>query len=129
MNLDKLFGIHEQALQVQTQRTRLLSENLANSDTPGYKARDLDFRNILSGVESVSPAALNTTSPLHLQGGDSVLGYQVQYRQPHQPSIDGNTVESHTEMAAFTDNSMRYMASLRFINGKISTIMSAIRGE
>lgn len=129
MNFDRLFGIHEQALQVQNQRTRLLAENLANSDTPGYKARDLDFREVLRNVDNNSSEDLRTTSPLHIQSGSTFMGQQVQYRLPQQPSIDGNTVESHTEMAAFTDNAMRYMATLRFINGKISTIMSAIRGE
>ena len=129
MNLNNIFGVHENALAVQSRRSELLAENLANSDTPGFKARDIDFKKALSAASAGEVSSLQSTSQKHIQPDEQYMGYAVEFRVPQQPSIDGNTVESHIEMAEFTNNAMRYMASLRFINGKVSTLMSAIRGE
>lgn len=130
MSLDSAFGIHEGALRLQSQRARILAENLANADTPGYKARDIDFQSALTAAQKDSASGpLAQSNTRHIQPQGFVAGAEIMYRTPMQPSLDGNTVEAQTEMSAYTDNAMRYLASLRFLNGKINGLMSAIRGE
>ena len=124
--IDRAFGVHAEALQLRARRGELLASNLANADTPNFKARDLDFRNALS--EAQAATALATTNPGHLrtQGGGSA---QAMYRVPAQSSLDGNTVDTQVEQAKFAENSVRYSTSLRFLSGKISSLMTAIKGE
>ncbi len=131
INLDKAFGIHDDALLVRAERARMIAGNLANADTPHFKARDMDFRAVLGAVtDGAKGAVVRTTHPQHLPAGDSrVPGAELLYRQPNQPSIDGNTVDPHMEKAAFMDNALRYQASLRFLGGKMRTLMTAIRGD
>jgi flagellar basal-body rod protein FlgB len=128
INFDNAFGIHPQALKVRDQRAELLASNLANADTPNYKARDLDFRSILKGVQP-SSLKLATTQPGHQQFKGAVPGQEPLYRNPHQPSLDGNTVESEQEHIRFAENALQYQASLNFLDGKISGLRTAIRGE
>lgn len=132
LSFEKVLGIHEPALHMQSRRAQLLAANIANADTPGYKARDIDFRAALQQVQNTAPGQAGqmlVTSKRHLQPTDEMGGDEVLYRQPLQASLDGNTVESHVEMAAFTENSMRYLMSLRFISGKFKTLTMAIRGQ
>jgi flagellar basal-body rod protein FlgB len=129
-SLDNPFGIHQQALLVRERRAQLLGENLANADTPHYKARDLDFRMVLDGARAQTWPGLKTTHALHIPGGNaSVAAEEALYRVPTQPSIDGNTVDPQTERSAFLDNALRYQASLQFLDGRIRTLTSALRGE
>ncbi len=129
ISIDNVFGIHEDAMRIQTRRAQLLAQNLANSDTPGYKAKDIDFRAALQQMQSGSAAPLKVTRPGHIQPDGTFLGVEEMYRIPTQPSLDGNTVEPHVEMGEFTDNSMRYLMTLRIMSGRIKGMMSAIRGE
>ncbi len=122
-----IFGIHEQALMVASRRMTLLAGNLANAETPGYKARDIDFRAVLG--KATGEAALRTTNPRHLDGGDSIGGSRVLYRSVMQPSLDGNTVDPSIERSQFMENALRYQATLRFLNGKISGLREAIGGR
>lgn len=108
--IDAQLGIHATALQLRAQRLELLASNIANAATPGYKARDLDFRAALASAESGHP------SPA------------VQFRVPVQSSLDGNTVELATEQLQFAENSVQYRTTLAFLNGRISTLMAAIKG-
>ncbi len=128
INFDKALGVLPQALALREKRSQVLASNLANADTPGYKARDLDFQSVLkqSMPKSVS---MDRTQTGHIVPGDNLLGAQLMYRNPHQASLDGNTVESHIEHAKYAENAVQYQASLRFINGRISGLMTAIRGE
>ena len=126
-SFDKALGVHEPALHLQSQRSQLLAENLANADTPDYKARDMDFQLALQQAIG-EPGELVTTHRQHMQP-DGYAAEEPMFRNPQQASIDGNTVEQHVEMAAFTDNSMRYLASLRFMSGKFNTLKSAIKGQ
>lgn len=134
INFDKALGIHEQALMLRAQRNGILATNIANADTPNYKARDIDFRAALASASggSSSTLSLQTTEPGHLpaDGGNglSPLGAQLQYRLPQQRSLDGNTVETHIEEAAYADNAVRYQASLQFLGGKFASLKSAITG-
>ncbi len=131
---ESIFGIHESALKIREHRAELLANNLANADTPNYKARDLDFRTALqdahSGTRSSETASMTKTNARHIDGEvfSSTSSY-LMYRQPTQPSLDGNTVETHIEKAQFMENGMQQTATLEFINGKITGLREALRGE
>lgn len=131
-NFESYLGVHAPALNLQARRAQVLASNLANADTPGYKARDIDFRNVLQGLDSgmQSGNTLRMTHQRHLASDLSGPGgYELLYRQPGQPSLDGNTVEQQVEMAAYADNAMRYLTSLRFLSGKFNTMRTAIKGQ
>ena len=130
-SLENALGLYEAALKVRAQRMEVLSSNLANADTPGYKARDLDFKSVLANYQSnsVPASALKTTHSGHMQQPGSVMGGQLQYRNPTQPSIDGNTVDPQLEKSKFMENALQYQATLQFINGRISTLRKAMKGE
>lgn len=106
----------------------VLASNLANADTPGFKARDLEFGSVLKGTQD-KRVNMEATHSGHIDSNQKNFGGQLLFAIPHQPSLDGNTVETHIEQGKFTDNSLRYMASLRFINGRVSGIKTALRGE
>jgi flagellar basal-body rod protein FlgB len=126
---ENIFGIHEQALLLHGQRLGVLATNLANADTPNYKARDLDFSEVLSHTgEQTLP--MQITQAAHItQSEDELAGGELKYRNPYQASLDGNTVEMPVEQAAFSENNVRYQASLNFINLKISEMQLAIAGQ
>lgn len=126
---DPLFGIHAQALHVQRRRMELLAGNIANADTPGFQARDLDFKAALSQALSGS-GPMTATQPEHLQGGGlGTADPTLMYRVPLQPSADGNTVDVQIEQAAFMDSALHYQASLSFLDGKLKSLLTAITGE
>ncbi len=128
--LDKAFGIHDQALAVRAERTRVLAANLANADTPNYLARDVDFRAALGQVEDrLNGVGVRVTNGRHLAGADAGVVTTAQYRVPEQPSMDGNTVDVHAEKARFLDNALRYQASLQFLNSRIRGLRAAIGGQ
>ncbi len=129
MKFDQVFGIHEQALKLRARRAEVLAGNIANVDTPGYKARDFDFHHVLQNEVNASQH-LATTKPGHIQVGMGVVpASQMGYRVPSQPSLDGNTVDSQLEHAAFASNALEYQASLRFVSGQVRTLMTAIKGQ
>ena len=128
INFDNALGIHPQSLVLREKRSELLASNLANADTPNYKARDLDFKAVLNNT--LAPAqSMERTHEGHFSPKQHLLGATVMYRNPHLASLDGNTVESHIEQAKYSQNAVQYQASLSFINGKFRGLMSAIRGE
>lgn len=125
-------GIHEQALALRGQRAEILATNLANADTPNYKARDLDFQLMMAAAVSDSQSkGLRTTHARHiaLREGIGLHGSAIKYRQSQQPAVDGNTVDTQMEQAAFVDNAIRYQATLMFLGGRIQTLLTAIREE
>ena len=126
--IDQAFGTHATALQLRAERAQLLAANLANADTPGFKARDIDFKQALASAQG-GAGPLLTTQANHLAGLDADASTTALYRTPLQPSLDGNTVDVATEQAAFGENSNRYLASLTFLNGRIRGLMTALRGE
>jgi len=128
INFDNALGIHPQALVLREKRSEILAANLANVDTPDYKARDLDFKAVLSQTLA-SENHLDRTRQGHMPAPNMVLGGDLLYRNPQQASLDGNTVEAHIEQSKYAENAVQYQASLRFINGKFSGLMSALRGE
>lgn len=130
ITLDNILGIHQRALGLRAERAELLSGNIANADTPGYKARDIDFQQALQQAQSAQETiGLNQTHQRHIAADGEPSFDQLQYRIPSQPSIDGNTVDSQIEKAEFTKNSLAFNASFTFLNGRIVGMRSAIRGE
>ena len=126
---DNIFGIHEQALLLQGQRVGILATNLANADTPNYKARDIDFSAVLAHTDA-APLPLSVTDGAHILLNDPTTpSADLMFRNPYQASLDGNTVEMPIEQAAFAENNVRYQASLGFINGTISDLTLAINGQ
>lgn len=126
------------ALELLARRQQVLSSNIANADTPGYKARDIDFASALANAQASQSGAAaggalstsaRTTRPGHLAAVVTTEDPQLQWRQAEQPSLDGNTVDLDRERANFADNALRYEATLRFINGNVKTMLSAISGQ
>lgn len=144
-NMTSNLDFHSKALVLRAERQRTIASNIANADTPGYAARDLNFKEAMANATGESPAnlraagsntagsAAGTTHPKHIAlaggtgtlGGPSNLGYVAQ----SQPSADGNSVDLDRERANFVDNSVRYESTLRFINGSAKSLLSAIQGQ
>ena len=113
---ENIFGIHEQALMVHGQRLGVLAANLANADTPGYKARDIDFGAVLvADAQGETQLPLQVTHAAHItfDDADAPAG-DLKYRNPYQASLDGNTVEMPVEQAAFSENNVRYPGQPQF---------------
>lgn len=125
---DRIFSSHDEALVLRAQRANVLASNLANADTPNYKARDIDFRAALSDVQGAA-LGLQKTRAGHLPAGAASAGVQQAYRVPTHPSLDGNTVDPQQEQARFSENAVQYQATLTFLNGRISGLMGALKGE
>jgi flagellar basal-body rod protein FlgB len=136
--LDKMVGgldFQSKALVLRAERQRAIASNIANVDTPGYVARDFKFKDAMEAATSSSSLVTgNKTNARHMDmpelsdstiGGGQKLGYSVQ----SQPNLDNNTVDLDRERANFVDNSVRYEATLRFINGQAKTMLSAITGQ
>jgi flagellar basal-body rod protein FlgB len=129
ISIDSALGIHADALRLRERRTEILANNLANADTPGFKARDLDFGAVLA---QQSPGmALAGTDPGHIRepAHSTAAAAELLYRIPMQSSLDGNTVDPHLEKAAFAENTVRYQATLMLLGSKITGLKNAIRGE
>ena len=131
LNFDNILGPHETALNMQARRAQILGANLANADTPGYKAKDIDFKSVLAeaGNGNISSSSMRVTNAKHIEPEGYVFGAEMMYRIPMQASLDGNSVESQVEMAEFSENAMRYMMSLRIVNGRFNKMLTAFRGE
>lgn len=133
VNLDTYLGVHAAALKVRSQRTEVLAANLANADTPNYQARDIDFKSALAAASGSKAGGVHlaTTSTGHI-GAATVNGTptpDLKYRVPLAPSLDGNTVDTQLEQAAFAENSVRYQATLTFLNAKFRGLLTAITGQ
>ena len=113
---DSLFGIHGMALELRAQRLGVLTSNIANAATPGYKARDIDFAGALKAMSQGASAA-------------QAIGAATQYRVPVMPSLDGNTVELATEQTAFAENAIGYESTLAMIQDRVTTLTRALKGD
>lgn len=130
--IDSMFQFHQAALNLRAARQELIASNIANADTPNYKARDIDFAKALQNVMAGTDEGLDMsrTTPEHFNGasGDTVMGSPVMYRTPLQPSADGNTVDMDVERAQFADNALRYEASVRFLSDRVKDVLAALQG-
>jgi flagellar basal-body rod protein FlgB len=140
-NMTKALDFHAKALVLRAERQRVIASNIANADTPGYAGRDINFKDAMTAATGASANTLPLTSSSSSQGashanhialqattasmGSSALAYTTQT----QPAMDGNSVDMDRERANFVDNSVRYEATLRFINGQSKTLLSAIQGQ
>jgi len=130
--LDQFLAAGAQALDLRARRSEVLASNIANADTPGYKARDFDFaaqlRAAMGGADTGHGAiAMQRTSPRHLGGSPSASpAVDLKYRVPAQSSIDGNTVETETELAQFSDNALHYQADIAFLSSQIRMLQAAV---
>lgn len=125
---EALFGIHAQALSIQRRRMEMLASNIANADTPGYKARDIDFKTALAQAMS-GGSPLDRSQAGHQQATGINADPSVQYRVALQASVDGNSVDVQTEQGQFMDAAMHYQASLSFLDGRLKSLLTAITGE
>ena len=127
ISFSNALGVHERALLLRTERATVLANNLANADTPGFKARDFDFAAALRGATAEPGLQIQRTNARHL-GADTpaVISTDLQYRVPLQPSIDGNTVDSQLETAAFARNAMDFAASFRLLNSRLNGLSKAL---
>lgn len=136
--LDDLLAVHANSLRLRARRTNILASNIANADTPNYKARDLEFAEVLR--DAAGPARrrfsggnaaglLHTTSARHITNESTPATARLMYRQPQQASLDGNTVDKDLEQARFAENTVRYQASLEFASSRVKGLMRALRSE
>jgi flagellar basal-body rod protein FlgB len=134
LSIDSYLGVQQDALNVQSKRMEVLAKNLANADTPDYKAQDIDFRAALAqaGSAGASLQMAGTSSGQNIgtaSPGSVDLSSALKYRTPLAPSIDGNTVDTQMEQAAFAENTVRYQATLTFLTGSLKELMTAITGQ
>ena len=133
--MESVFGIHEHALEVRRERQNILANNLANADTPNFKARDLDWRKEMAAAQDdldlgMFKPDLQRTNVRHIDGfAEASTDNFLKYRMPTQPALDGNTVETNIEKAQFQENAIQYQVTLEAINGKIRGIRGALRGN
>lgn len=125
--LKEYLGFSATALNLRERRNNIIGSNIANAATPNYKARDINFEQILKAKEG--DGNLSNSSQRHIAFSGAATSDRLQFRQSMNPSVDGNTVELSVEQMEFSENSLRYVSSLNFLNSRISGLMSAIRGE
>ena len=130
ISFQNALGAHPTALALRSVRTQIIASNIANADTPNYKARDISFDAALQGAMSESRNTnMRRTDERHIAAMRTTGGTELLYRVPMMASVDGNTVDGHTEQTEFAANTLQFQAALRFLNGKFSGLRSAIRGE
>lgn len=130
--IDDAFSFQQQALGLRAQRQQVLASNIANADTPNYKARDFDFSVALKDAmagRSGGNLPLASTSGRHLQGSGDSGPARLMYRKETQSSVDGNTVNMDVERAQFAENAIQYEAGITFISSKIKNLLAAIQGQ
>ena len=118
MGSDALFGIHGTALEIRSQRMAMLASNIANAATPGFKARDIDFNKALDAATGDQPSGI-----------DAAVEGNVGYRVPVESSLNGNTVELPVEQTQFAENAVQYKTTLQFLQGRVDTVMQALKGD
>ena len=130
--LDETLRFHQTALNARAYRQQVIASNIANADTPNFKARDVDFREALTGAlgGATRGLPLKTTAQRHIAGAAAnPLEASLKYRNEVQGAVDGNTVNMDTERAAFAENSVQYQASVTFINGLLRSMQMAVQGQ
>jgi flagellar basal-body rod protein FlgB len=131
--LDNYFGLNAQSVLARSKRAEVLASNIINADTPNYKAKDLDFEQILNTNKTVGlskSVSIESSHNKHItSGSDNNYLLQTKYRVPENSSLDGNTVDSHVEKGKFAENAVRYQISLSMLNNKIQGLISTLKGE
>lgn len=128
MDLNSIFQAHEDSLNLRTKRVQLLASNLANQDTPGYKSKDIDFAAVLKDMKYEKDDMI-VTNQRHIMDSENRVGEYIKETPTRQPKLDGNTVDPQLESAKFAQNSVQYLASIRFIEHQVRNILTSIKGE
>ena len=131
ISFERAFSIHDDALLLRGRRSSLLASNIANGDTPNYKARDIDFNTMLkqASQKQSDSVGLVSTHRDHIAMKTDNISNQLKYRIPLHPSLDGNTVDMHVEQGKFAENAMMFQTSFTFLNSKVMGLMKALKGE
>jgi flagellar basal-body rod protein FlgB len=127
ISFDNALGIHTKALSFRAARAEVIANNIINADTPGYKARDIQFSDSLKAAQH--PVQVLKTHDRHIGVIDSSSGHQKLYRMPLLPSLDGNTVNAEMEESNYMRNALEFQTSFTFLNGKFKGLSAAIKGE
>jgi len=127
LDIDKMLAGHAHALSLGSRRMQLLAANVANADTPNYKARDIDFTEAMRSAGD-QEVRMRVTDAKHIPGNVPAGAAEAKYRIPDQPSMDGNTVDAQRESAAIAETAVRYQATLTFLNQRIRGLRQAITG-
>ena len=131
ISFERAFSIHDDALLLRGRRSSILASNIANTDTPGYKARDIDFAAMLrsASTKQADRVVLTGTHRDHIAPQARGMQPALMYRNPLHPSLDGNSVDAHVEQSKFAENALMYQTSFTFLNGKVQGLMKALKGE
>ena len=138
VSFDKVFGVHQHTMRIRNNRAEVLAGNLANADTPGFKARDLDFNEALvqaahlQTVDNNPPMAKTSNGHMDISDLEALKDPELllKYCQPFQPDTgNGNTVEVNSERMNYLSNTIEYQATMQFLNGRISKLRTALRGQ
>ena len=131
INFERAFSIHDDAMIMRAKRSSVLASNIANADTPNYKARDIDFKSMLQQVDHQQTEKLKMvgTHRNHINLDSGINNATLKYRNPLHASLDGNTVDSHVEQSKFSQNALQYQTSFTFLNSKVNGIMKTLKGE
>lgn len=125
--LNNALGVHERALNVKSRRLEILAQNIANADTPHFKARDIDFKAVMNAAQQ--DTAMKTTQQGHFEIGQGLDADGLRYRTPFNTSFDGNTVEMSVEQAQYGKAAADYQATLNFLESRVSSLRKALRGD
>ena len=126
-SIDRALAFDSKMLSLRGYRQQILASNIANADTPHYKAMDIDFSQALTNAMGSISMRRTDAGHIDAKGGSPVEGLKPMYRAAVQPSIDGNTVDADVEQAQFSENALQYMSTLQFLNGKIQSTLLALR--
>lgn len=129
--IDRAFSIHDDAMQLRSRRSSILAANIANADTPDYKARDMDFTAMMkqSMAGSSNNLSMSRTNDNHISASSMRADPDIKFRNPLNASLDGNTVDMHAEQSRFSQNAVQYQTSLTLLSGKIKGLLLAIKGQ
>jgi flagellar basal-body rod protein FlgB len=128
-SIDRALAFDSKMLSLRGYRQQILASNIANADTPNYKAMDIDFSKVLSNAMGNLEMARTNAGHLNAKNAGPVAGVKPMYRTAVQPSIDGNTVDTDVEQAKFAENALQYMTTLQVMNGKIQSTLLAMRNS
>lgn len=130
ISFDKALGVHQHTVGIRAERAEILASNLANANTPGYKAQDINFGQVLQAATSGANFGLNKTDGRHITASSQMINSQKMYRIPEQPDTgDGNSVDAQVERNIFMQNALEYQASLDFLGSKFKNMTKALKGE
>lgn len=128
--IDNSIGTHARALVLWTERAEVLAGNIANADTPRFKAQDIDFKQVMAREPGATTSAgLRTTHSRHIGNNAAAVSVDHYFRESPRSTPDGNTVQTEVEQAAYTENAVKFQASAQFFDGSLRTLRKALRGD